>query len=81
MNEIIHTLQLSDEVSSAILRGEGKPGEVLRVVVAYERADWKTVDQSVLGLAEITSAWFRAVAWADGVISDVGDSIATAHPA
>ncbi|HEY3594192.1 MAG TPA: HDOD domain-containing protein, partial [Polyangiaceae bacterium] len=72
MREIIEAVQLAEPIPSAILRGEGKAGAILRCVVAYERADWDNVQLDSIGIAEITSTWLRAVSWADGAAAEFG---------
>jgi EAL and modified HD-GYP domain-containing signal transduction protein len=72
MPELIEAVRLAEPIPSAILEGKGKAGEVLRCVVAYERADWDNVKLDPLGVAEITSSWLRAVAWADEMASEFG---------
>jgi EAL and modified HD-GYP domain-containing signal transduction protein len=72
MAEIIEAVHLAEPIPSAILRGEGKAGAVLKCVVAYERADWDNVKLDSAGVAEITSAWLRAVAWADSSAAEFG---------
>jgi EAL and modified HD-GYP domain-containing signal transduction protein len=74
MPELIEAVQLAEPIPSAILQGEGKAGAVLRCVVAYERGDWDNVKLEPIGVAEITSAWLRAVAWADEMASEFGAS-------
>jgi len=45
------------------VRGLGLKGEVLRVVIAYERGE--TVASSVLNGVPLSSAYMHAVAWAE----------------
>ncbi|MBV9947664.1 MAG: HDOD domain-containing protein [Myxococcales bacterium] len=74
MAEILETLHLDPELTLAILRREGKRGAVLGCAIAYERGDWDGVRLPGASLPAITSAWLRAVAWADEVASSFGEA-------
>ena len=74
MPELIEAVQLAEPICRAIIEGEGEAGEVLRCVVAYERGVWDGVGLEPTGVAEITSAWLCAVAWADEMASEFGES-------
>jgi c-di-GMP-related signal transduction protein len=66
--DILDNVSLPQDVSGAILTGEGPLGEVLGLVVSYERGAWATVEgrADALGLstAELTSLYLDALSWA-----------------
>jgi EAL and modified HD-GYP domain-containing signal transduction protein len=80
MLEILDALRLADDVVGAILQGEGRLGAILRCVIAYERGRWDDVRLDDVGIAEITSAWLRAVAWADALAGQFGHADDSARP-
>lgn len=43
LEEILSQIPISEEVSGALLHGEGKGGTLYQLVLAYERVDWKNV--------------------------------------
>lgn len=43
LEEILSQIPISEEVSAALLRGEGKGGTLYHLVLAYEKVDWKMV--------------------------------------
>lgn len=64
MEELIQTLPTTDEIKDALLKREGRMGEVLKCAIAYERSDW---DQVILGDLDnqiIISCYLKAIEWA-----------------
>lgn len=61
--EILDKLPLAEEVSAALLAGEGLLGEVLACVLAYERCDWDHARAAGLDPAAIGRAYAEAVDW------------------
>jgi len=64
MEEILHSLPLSDTITAALLSYEGLLGAALCCVLAYERGDWHEVHCPGLDRAAITDAYLQAIAWA-----------------
>jgi hypothetical protein len=50
-------------LTQALVRRQGLKGEVLRMVIAYERGEPAT--SSVLNSVPLSSAYMHAVAWAE----------------
>lgn len=65
IEEIVDSLPLSDETTAALVAHEGKLGDVLRCVLAYERGLWEDVYCGELDLASITEMYLQAIAWAN----------------
>lgn len=42
IEEILKEIPISDEIKAALISQEGKAGEVLKLIVDYEKADWKS---------------------------------------
>ena len=63
MDEVVEWLPFSDDIASALVRRVGLKGELLRVVIAYERGE--PVTSSVLNGGTISTAYMHAVAWAE----------------
>lgn len=65
MRELLERLPVSPEVREALLHGRGPHAEVLRLVVAYEQAEWDTVEQQVRGMrGTFTQLYTESVSWA-----------------
>ena len=66
--DILAHVSLPDDVSEAILHREGRLGEILALVTAYESGAWETVHAraAALGLstAEVTAMYLDALSWA-----------------
>ncbi len=69
MEEILAQLPLSDNIADALLRYEGKQGEILKCVLAYENADWDNLECGDLSKATVRECYLSAVQWA-GQISE-----------
>jgi len=71
MREILASLPLAEEVNNALLRREGKLGEVLSCVEAYERARWDVVDGYGLDHLRVRNAYLEALDWATAALESL----------
>jgi c-di-GMP-related signal transduction protein len=73
MEVILDELPLCDEIKQALLRDEGLFGDVLKMVKAYERGDWKTIFDITarINLSEevIPEIYFETIVWANALKS------------
>jgi EAL and modified HD-GYP domain-containing signal transduction protein len=65
MREALEVLPLSDDVVSALLRGEGPEGRALRTVLAWELGDFTAAASVPGGPDRVGRAYRDAIAWAD----------------
>jgi EAL and modified HD-GYP domain-containing signal transduction protein len=63
MEEILASLPLSHDITSALLHNVGVLGETLRCVLAYERGDWEAVNCTGVDGSTITEAYLQAITW------------------
>ena len=70
--DVLASLPLADELTCALLNYEGILGETLRCVVAYEHSNWQDVGCAELSQQTITTAYLQAIAWADGIATQLG---------
>jgi len=71
MREALETLPLSEDVTSALLRGEGPEGRSLRTVLAWELGDFTAAEAIQGGPERVGLAYRDAVAWADGTAASL----------
>ncbi len=85
MDALLEQLPLAPEITSALLRGEGRLGQVLRCVLAYERGEWDalsqehphptkesgTKEEAACPTARLPEAYLEAVAWADRAMAEL----------
>ncbi len=71
MEEILSSLPLADEVDKALLRREGKLGDVLSCVEAYERAQWDVVDDYGLDKLRVRNAYLEALDWSTAALESL----------
>ncbi len=69
LDEIIQALPLADSLNQALLQQQGELGELLAVVLNYERGQWDELARSPLGSDELRNAYLASIRWA-GEISD-----------
>ncbi len=63
MDAILDALPLSEPVSNALTRQEGRLGEALRCAIAYERWDWDKICYSSLDADTLQAIYFESLAW------------------
>lgn len=64
LKEILSSLPLTDDVSSALLQHKGQLGEILHTVIAYERGNWEDALSLNLDPEVLKDAYLKAIAWA-----------------
>jgi EAL and modified HD-GYP domain-containing signal transduction protein len=63
MEEVLASLPFSDEVTGALLRGEGRRGRILHTVLRYEQGHFP--DGGEGDPIELAEAYLTALRWAD----------------
>jgi len=64
LDVVLASLPLADEINGALLHHEGPLGRLLRLVLAYESADWDTVAANPVNGSDPQHAYLQAVEWA-----------------
>ena len=64
LEEILAALPLSDALHDALLDKRGELGELLSLVLAYERGDWDSVSNAQQDGEGLSEAYLDAVLWA-----------------
>lgn len=67
LQELLSDLPLSEDIVDALLYREGRPGEVLALVLAYERGHWDEVAYDGVEAREISTAYLEALDWAENL--------------
>ena len=71
--EVLSSLSFSDEINTALLQHQGRLGEELDCVLAYEKGDWdKVMDYSHNKPSDIRDAYLEALKWARLVNAEMG---------
>jgi c-di-GMP phosphodiesterase len=63
--EAVQTLPLAQDISKALTSYAGPIGATLKSVMEFERGDWQASSREGFKLAQIQTAYFDAVRWAD----------------
>jgi len=69
MQNALEHLPLSDDIREALLHGEGSLGRILSAVLAFERADWDTLDRLGIEPQKVANACFEAVSWCENFLN------------
>lgn len=72
MGEVLKSLPLSNEISRALLNKEGEVGELLRLILDYERGSWSEVSGSEIPVNELSSCYLESMAWAKELMIFIG---------
>jgi c-di-GMP-related signal transduction protein len=71
LEDVLEGLSLGADVSAALLRGEGRYGEVYRLVLSYEVGNWERLSEILSHLSidpeHVLETYVSAVSWADEV--------------
>jgi EAL and modified HD-GYP domain-containing signal transduction protein len=71
--EIADRLPLTAEVQAALARGEGRLGEVLATVRAYENVDLGALGRASIDSSDLAQAYLAALGWSTRTFAAVGD--------
>jgi EAL and modified HD-GYP domain-containing signal transduction protein len=70
IEEILAQLPLAEEIIECLIHGKGKLANILKTVIAYERNDFETLNQSAITSDDLRKAYLSAVSWTDEIIED-----------
>ena len=65
MIELLDTISFSVPIKMALLDKEGELGELLNLVIAYERGDWPALKQGAIDSKIYKASYLGALRWAD----------------
>jgi c-di-GMP-related signal transduction protein len=72
--EVAHHLPLTADVAAALIRGEGRLGEVLTTVHSYEKVDLGALGQAPMDSGELAQAYLSALGWSTRTLESLGDN-------
>jgi EAL and modified HD-GYP domain-containing signal transduction protein len=72
--EVAHHMPLTADVAAALIRGEGRLGEVLTTVHSYERVDLGALGQAPVDAGELAQAYLSALGWSTQTLTSLGDN-------
>ena len=75
IDEILESLPLSSGIRDAILRQEGILGKILQNTIAYETADWQSIDSTLCSDEVMCDAYVQAIQAADNLMTDVAHAV------
>ena len=68
MSTILQSLPLSNDITSALLTGEGNLGKLLNAVILYERGQWEELENSLGRPIQFSAHYLEAMNWANGLV-------------
>ncbi len=75
MTDLVTQLNLSDEVTNALVKYEGLPGFVLYNIKAYENGDWENVKRLNVPDEQLTQIYLDSIKWTNILSEDLHASI------
>ena len=69
MDQVLENLPLDAELQGALLRYEGRAGDLLRCAVDHERGEWSACERLGLSPARVNAAYCDALEWVDELMS------------
>ena len=63
MTELVEILGLSPEANGALINREGKMGQTLACVIAYNQGEWELAQLTNLSSRDMRDAYLEAIAW------------------
>ncbi len=73
LDQVLDQMAISDDIRHALLGGDNHLGDTLALATAYDRADWKRVEQLAARIAfparQVPEAYARAVEWVYQILS------------
>ena len=76
LEELLTSLPLSEEITRALLQGDGPFGDILKNTVAYERGEWDAIDCPELQEGIISGLYLQSVAWANETFNALNSNAA-----
>ena len=73
IENIVAQLPLSVDLRDALLAQKDVIGEALKCCVAFERANWETVQLQGLDAVELQKAYFNSVIWSNDAMTLVAN--------
>lgn len=67
LDDVLHSLPLSDDINLALLQHRGCLGELLRLVLDYEGGHWDAVTDSPLDAATLRDTYLQSIQWANEI--------------
>lgn len=67
LDDVLHSLPLSDDINVALLQHRGCLGELLRLVLDYEGGHWDAVTDSPLDAATLRDTYLQSIQWANEI--------------
>ena len=71
--DVAQHLPLTAEVAAALMHGEGRLGDVLSTVKAYETVDLEALGRAPVDAGELAQAYLSALGWSTRTFRAVGD--------
>jgi EAL and modified HD-GYP domain-containing signal transduction protein len=73
VEEVAQHLPLTADVAAALIHGEGRLGDVLSTVRAYETVDLDALGRSPVDSGELAQAYLAALGWSTRTFRSIGD--------
>lgn len=69
MDKVLNELPLSEEITLALLKREGKLGELLDIVLHYERGEWQNINTDTFMADDLRKYYLESLSWATVLVN------------
>ncbi|PCJ26635.1 MAG: hypothetical protein COA96_04770 [SAR86 cluster bacterium] len=71
MEDVLNELPLSTEITDALLQRSGALGELLDIVMHYERGEWKDIDEGKQNSHDLGSYYLESLFWSTELFKQI----------
>ena len=69
MDKVLDELPLAEEITQALLKREGKLGELLDIVLHYERGEWQNINTDTFMADDLRKYYLESLSWATVLVN------------
>ena len=71
MSEVLTYLPLEKEITEALMNMDGEMGAILQSVIAYEKADWASIEEQKISEYAFGSAYLESLQWVQDILASI----------
>jgi len=68
MDKVLDSLPLAEEITQALLKREGKLGELLEAVLHYERGEWQDINADKFKADNLSKHYIESLSWTTDLV-------------
>ena len=69
MDKVLDALPLAEEITQALLKREGKLGDLLDIVLHYERGEWQNINTDTFIADDLSKHYLESLSWTTELVN------------